>query len=547
MNVPISGSSPYAISLFRQIIIENIIYSEDTADTNKKEDLGMKLKRIAALLLASVMTMTTLAGCSSNDDKTDTNANSETTANTTAEEKTDDTSEAASEDKASTNGEVVTLKWIQVGTGMPSNYDAWESTLNEYLEEKIGVNIEMEIVPWGDWETRRNLITSTGEEFDILFTNQDQYTTDAALGVFMDITDMVQTVTPDLYAVLPEQYWDAVAIDGKYYAVPTYKDSSLSNYWVWDQAMLDKYDIDPTKYTSLEDMTEPLQTITDGEGKAALYLHKRGMYAIASVFDDMGIGADVLGVRYDDETRTVVNGLEDEEFLSQMDIIHQWYNSGIIGADAATTDETEGYRICCIAQGWSGAAKTTWGPKMGMDATAVQMGDTILSNSTVQGSLSAISAGCKNPEKALEFLQLVNTDSYLRDSLYYGLEGDDFEYTDDNKIHRLKTDWTMAGYTQGSFFMVSQLDTDEFNQWDEVKELNENATASVILGFNFDTSNVETELANVRAVWEKYRSEFLTGTKEPRELAVKITTEMKAVGLDELLAEAQSQLDEYYK
>lgn len=507
----------------------------------------MKLKTIAALLLASVIAMTTLAGCTSNNDKSKTNANSETTADTTAEDTTEYTSEAASEGKVSTDGEVVTLKWIQVGAGMPSNYDAWESKINEYLEEKINVNIEVEVVPWGDWDKRRNLITSTGENFDILFTNQENYTTDAALGVFMDITDMVQTETPDLYNVLPEKYWGAVAIDGKYYAVPTYKDSSLTNYWVWDQAMLDKYDIDPTEHTSLKDMTGPLQTITDGEGKPALILHKRGMYALANVFDDMGIGADVLGVRYNDKTRTVVNGLEEEEFLSQMDIVHQWYNSGIISADAATIDETEGYKMCSIAQGWSGAAKTIWGARMGMDATAVQMSETILSNPTVQGSLNAISASCKNPEKALEFLQLVNTDSYLRDSLFYGLEGENFEYTDDNKVHRLNTDWTMAGYAQGSFFNVSQLDTDEFNQWDEVKELNENAVSSEIIGFTFDISNVETELANVRAVWEKYESEFLTGTKEPRELAAKITTEMKAVGLDELLAEAQSQLNEYFK
>uniref|UniRef100_UPI00326031B9 DUF3502 domain-containing protein n=1 Tax=Clostridium sp. NkU-1 TaxID=1095009 RepID=UPI00326031B9 len=76
----------------------------------------------------------------------------------------------------------------------------------------------------------------------------------------------------------------------------------------------------------------------------------------------------------------------------------------------------------------------------------------------------------------------------------------------------------MAGYTQGTFFQVSQLATDEFNQWDEVRELNAGASPSVMLGFDMDTSSVETELASCRAVYEKYRAEFFTGAREPREL-----------------------------
>lgn len=45
-------------------------------------------------------------------------------------------------------------------------------------------------------------------------------------------------------------------------------------------------------------------------------------------------------------------------------------------------------------------------------------------------------------------MNLVNTDSKVRDWFYYGAEGVDFEYTEDNKVHRLSTDWKMAGYTQ---------------------------------------------------------------------------------------------------
>ena len=63
----------------------------------------------------------------------------------------------------------------------------------------------------------------------------------------------------------------------------------------------------------------------------------------------------------------------------------------------------------------------------------------------------------------------------LLDLFYYGEEGVNFEYTADGRVHKINNDWALAGYTQGSFFTVTTLDTDEFNQWDEVKALNEAA------------------------------------------------------------------------
>ena len=66
--------------------------------------------------------------------------------------------------------EVVTLKWVMVGNGMPTNYDAWLEQINPYLAEKIGVNVEMEIIPWGDWDNRRNVIINTGEQVPIITT-----------------------------------------------------------------------------------------------------------------------------------------------------------------------------------------------------------------------------------------------------------------------------------------------------------------------------------------------------------------------------------------
>ena len=66
-----------------------------------------------------------------------------------------------------------------------------------------------------------------------------------------------------------------------------------------------------------------------------------------------------------------------------------------------------------------------------------------------------------------------------------------FEYVDvdgQKKVHKINTDWSMAGYTQGTFFTVTPEDTVTTDQWGEIKALNEAAVPSVMLGFNFDTT-----------------------------------------------------------
>jgi len=488
----------------------------------------MKRKRWAALILVLLMGIGALSSCGGNNKET----------------KEKDSTPAQTADTSDSSGEVVTLKWIQVGTGMPANYDAWLAQINPYLEEKIGVNVEMEIVPWADWDTRRSVIVNAGDEFDILFTDQVRYNSEVNTGAILDITDLVKDATPDLYSMIPEDYWKAASINEKVYAVPTYKDSSATMYFVWDKEIADKYSVDIESIQSYDDLYTGLKAIKDGEGTAPYYMSKSGANFLISYFDQLGAGLPSLGIKYDDESKTVVNPMEDEEILKQLDIVHKMYQENIINGDAPQSDDENKYKTFFTAQGWSGAAATVWGPNNGIDdCVAVKYGDTVVSNTSVRGSLNTISSGCKNPEKALQLLELVNTDSKVRDLLYYGVEGENFEYTSDGKVTRLNFDWEMAGYTQGTFFNVTQLAEDEFNQWDEVKELNADAVPSVMLGFDMDTSSVETELANCRAVYEKYKDEFWTGAQNPRELIETVKSELDAAGWEKIREEAQAQVD----
>jgi putative aldouronate transport system substrate-binding protein len=442
--------------------------------------------------------------------------------------------------------EVVTLRWVAVGGGMPANYDAWLAKVNPYLAEKIGVNIDMEVVSWGDWGNRRGVIVNTNEPYDIIFGDSGTYNTDVKLGAYLDITDLVATAAPELQKLIPESYWDACRIGGKVYAVPTYKDSSQSQYFVWDQTVLDELKLDASKVHDLKDATPLLTAIKDKKGEASFPLSTSSTASyILFQYDQMNTGLPAIGVRYDDAAAKVVPVYEQADIMESLTTLHDWYKAGIINSDASTLPENTKYRSCAIAQGWSSAAKTTWGPNMGVEAVAYQYKDTIVSNDTVRGSLNSISVNCEHPEKALAFLNLLNTDSWLRDSFYYGVEGDNWQYTDKGRVHKNNSDWTMAGYTQATFFQVTPTDDVEINQWDEVKALNEAAKPSVLLGFTFDTTKVQDQIAACTEINKRYSGEVLTGVTDPTESVPQMMKEMRDAGFDEIVKEAQAQVDAF--
>ena len=502
--------------------------------------------KLLALALGASMVFNMAACGAKTDDKPSqsktSQSNMSSTKSTMSTASTSKTTSSASKTSETKTDEIVNLKWVQVGSGQPDNYDAWKENINKYLAEKIGVNIDVEVVSWGDWDSRRSALVNTGGDYDIMFTNANTYVQDVKTGAFLDITDLVKENAPNLYSSMPEDYWNATRVEGQVYAVPTYKDSSMTFYFIFVKKLLDKYGIDINSLKTLEDLTEPLKKIKKGENEVPFVLNKEGVSnSLGKEYDSMGLPG--LGVKYSDNSKKLVPIFEQEDVMKELKLIHQWYKDGLINPDAATLAEKPKYRPLGIEQGWSGAAKTVWGPNMGEELVAVPWGDTLLSNVTVGGSLNCISASCEHPDKALQFLELVNTDTYVRDSFFYGLEGDDWTYTEDKKVHKNNDEWKMAGYTQGSFFIVSQRDDVDFNQWDEVKELNANAKASPVLGINLNVSEFEDEMVNCVEIFNKYKSELFTGTKDPEVLVKSMMEEMRKAGFDEMQKKAQAQLD----
>lgn len=498
------------------------------------------LKKLLALGLVSAMTAGMLAGCGS----------SETPATTPADgtEAAADT-EAAKEDTAKADGEVPTLIWWTVGGTPADDFDDAIAEISDYTEEKIGVRLDVKVAGWGEYDQKMNNIVNTGEYFDLMFVNNTNYNKFVNLNALENITDLVQTATPELYSFIPESLWKGAQIHGNVYAVPTYKDSSLTQFWMLDHQYVEKYGIDMESIKDFETLDPAIRKIKEGEGKSCypMLLSQGALFnGFFNDYDGLTSGLQPIGVRVDDETRTVVCTLEQEDIQANLQMMHEWYMDGIINPDANVVAEAPKQSIFGSAQGWPAAA-ATWELNSGVEQyDLTQVFGPIYTTDTIQGSMNAISSQSKYKEEALKVLQLMNTDSKFRAMCAFGTEGNYMQYEEDGTVTRLRDDWAWPSYTQGTFFILPIQHGEDPDAWEQVKAQNESATSSTCLGFALDVSNIQNEIANCNTVWDKYEYDMMTGASDPAVVLDQCISELKAAGLDTIIAEAQKQIDEFF-
>lgn len=171
----------------------------------------------------------------------------------------------------------------------------------------------------------------------------------------------------------------------------------------------------------------------------------------------------------------------------------------------------------------------------------------IATTTACTNTMNAIMSSCKHPEKAMQFLELLNTDAELNNLLNFGIEGVHYNKISDNQIELIAD----SGYcpnrawTFGTAFLSYYLPGQETTIWDETKAMNEEAICAPTLGFNFDPSNVESEIAQCASVYEEYAPSLITGSVDPDEVLPQFLEKLELAGAAKIIAEEQAQINDW--
>lgn len=459
------------------------------------------------------------------------------------------TSCGGSSEKVGSNGEKITeLTWYTVGLE-PKDLDSVLTEVNKYLEEKINVNLKMKFIDFGDYTQKMSVIINSGGEYDLAFTSSwaGDYLGNSRKGAFLELNDLLNSEAgKNLYDMIDKRFWDGASVNGKIYGVPNQKEIGVAPMWVFTKEYVDKYNIPYEDIHSLEDLEPWLKVIKENEPDVVPFYITKG-FSYAVFFDQL---IDPVGVLANDQSLTIRNMFETSEMRKALETLRRYYQLGYINADSATAQDDKSIKRFVTKGDGQPYADKIWSKDLRYDVVTSEIVDTLVTNASATGSLISISQNSKNKEKAFEFIILLNTDPYLRNLLNYGIEGVHYEKVSDNSIKLLNQEqrrYEIPYFSIGNLFITYTLDNEPETKWDEFKEFNDEAQVSPALGFKFDASKVSSELAAINNVLEEFKATLYSGSVDVDEYLNKLNSKLKEQGIDKVIQEMQTQIDEWKK
>ncbi len=424
--------------------------------------------------------------------------------------------------------------------------------VNEYLEEKIGVHVNWVNIPIAEFKKKTSMMFATGEAFDVCFTaSYMDFYENVRNGVYMPLDDLLQNEGKEIYEMTPDYYFDAATVDGSIYALPLNKD--VGEQWVLSckTSLLEKYNLSVDNVKSLEDMTPILQTIKDNEPTYTPIL-MRGNNTCFNFLPFEEITGCKVGAFKTDNFDKVVNQYDTDEARAFFKLMREWYQKGFMRTDAATATSDSDIRG---ADTWF-ACHGGYLPYNELQYESLTHIMTLntphIKTGNVLGAGMAISANSKHPEKAMEFINIVNTDKYLRNLIGLGIEnehwvavGEDQYKLPEGATKKADTGYDAVEYTLGNRFLMRIKEGIPTDMWEKFEEFNNNAVVYPTLGFMFDPSNVSTEIAAISDVYQKYAPSLMVGAVDPDEYLPQFLDALKTAGSEKVIAEMQRQYDEW--
>jgi len=481
----------------------------------------------------------------------------------------------------------VKLTWVQGTSPAPKDNDMVLEELNKILRERLGC--EVEILYMSSDEVGTSI--AAGEVYDMYFTCGwfNEFNKNVADGIFANLykdgKNLVKEWAPKLWESMPESVWELACSSGEnlpygagLYAIPVYKDIAPENFIVYDAQIAQDAGIEvPEAIESWDELTPYLEALK----KAMEENPDLGQYPVNVGGSPAGMDSSfdfidrtpLIGVNFG--TTEVVNVFQHEPFVERCRTMKKWRDMGLVNPDAATlTEDAISGKLHQIGfvQAWNDYDYT---PSRGFWVEMTKYSGPFVNTDGVQGAMTGLSVTLEDdPERfdlVLKYQELVNTNREYRDILAYGVPGVHFNYrdvTDDdgNVLGQcvVRTELGSSNYAPWRFsqgnYAINSVEASEqtldgtypkpvLDQWDKYFAECETAPESKISGFTFNSTDpidFSSQYAEISAIKDQYLNNIKCGSVDDTDAAIKEMVEkMEAAGLNDIIAEAQRQLDEY--
>lgn len=504
------------------------------------------LKKSIALALAAATAGTLLAGCSGGG-----SASSAAGA-------------AASGEAAQSTAQTVDCKYVVPGDE-PVDYAKVIALINDKMaKDGVGLKLSMQYIPWDSWDSKINIMLSTGENFDMFSVMNDRVTLSnyAARGALSDISSAMKQYGENITKNSPESAMKNGQVNGAQYGIPAYWfESATAPEITIRKDILKEYGISEIPKTFDELTDDYVKIMKNWKGSTKPYLPLLGANN-----SDFGVAAKTYSswpymvyekFIYVDQKGNVKNFFETDEFKQDCANARKWYQLGLINPDVITytSDQMNNQ----LNSGDWFVYFGTYGSSLdnikknypNITSDDFEMLDFAPDQPYLRPygtrNMTAVPKSSKHPEAAVKLINWIyaNQDNY--DLFLYGREGTDYKKVGDHSREDIINSATSTPLWYFSDWMIGNLNLertatgtpDATNKMLYSKR--DNIVDGIASSFTFDASKVQTQMTDVNTQISAGIVPIACGVKDYDGNFEKALSLLKKAGIDDVVKEYQTQ------
>ena len=152
------------------------------------------------------------------------------------------------------------------------------------------------------------------------------------------------------------------------------------------------------------------------------------------------------------------------------------------------------------------------------------------------------------PDYAMAFISLLYTETDAANLCVYGMEGYEYEVVSDNvvteAVNETEDKWISVGWSWPNLRISAAYQTLSGTLYD-FRKLQGDLYVSPAYGFVFDSSSVQSEVDNCKAIVDKYNAALSCGMLNPDIAIPEFNAGLKQAGIDKIIFEKQRQLNDF--
>ena len=470
------------------------------------------------------------------------------------------------------------IYWVGAGDA-PEIRAGVEEAINAYIEPKIGAHVSFHIIPWADWE--KDAVDALKNDFtkmDLIFTADWEFYGDlVSAGMLYPLDDLLEQDGSAILESLSESFLNGVKINNAIYGIPTNKELCVPMGFLVNKTAADAIGWDPEKdpITCTADLEPWLAKYKEMFPDKYPYLMDTGSmvgrWADEPWINDWsGLENNAVAMRmakledgsFDETVYSIFETPEQEEHIRLM---YDWRLKGYIDPETINyTDEGHGlfgrgdflvYTQPLKGNNIKAVEMYTQHHKPEdpeWECTEIILQPKYIVTAHTAGSMFGIPVSTLNPNKAMQYLNLMHSDETLVNLMLFGVEGVNYTRLDDRRVDVTPdAAWynVHAGaWTVGDVRLQYVLANEDPEKNEKLIAFANGVPETVCLGFRLNLRKLKKETAAVNAVIKEYANPLMCGLvapNNPKHGIEAMKTALKEAGIDTILETAAKQYEDW--